>query len=193
LRERKGDIPALAEYLLQKHTPTGAGHLSLTPELKTAWTAYQWPGNVRELENVMRRFVVLRDPGLIASEMHLKASRGVTARSAPGVMAAPILEQVSKAKQEAEAEAILAALHSTRWNRKHAAAVLNIDYKALLYKMKKLDLDSQSPNAGAARRESARSFGTPTSGNANSVVMESRDFEVQGKRAGTIRFSSKLA
>jgi DNA-binding NtrC family response regulator len=45
------------------------------------------------------------------------------------------------AKQQAESEAILAALNSTRWNRKRAARMLNIDYKALLYKMKKLGID----------------------------------------------------
>jgi DNA-binding NtrC family response regulator len=53
------------------------------------------------------------------------------------------LEQVTKAKQQAETEAILAALNSTRWNRKQAAALLKIDYKALLYKMKKLGVDDK--------------------------------------------------
>ena len=59
---------------------------------------------------------------------------------------APILEQVTRAKQQAESEAILAALNTTRWNRKKAAALLKIDYKALLYKMKKLGLDGGSPS-----------------------------------------------
>jgi two-component system response regulator AtoC len=54
-----------------------------------------------------------------------------------------ILEQVTKAKQQAETEAILGALHATRWNRKQAAALLQIDYKALLYKMKKLGVDDK--------------------------------------------------
>jgi DNA-binding NtrC family response regulator len=53
----------------------------------------------------------------------------------------PILEQVTKAKERAETEAILAALNSTRWNRKQAATLLKIDYKALLYKMKKLGVE----------------------------------------------------
>jgi DNA-binding NtrC family response regulator len=43
----------------------------------------------------------------------------------------------------AETEAILAALTSTRWNRKQAAALLKIDYKALLYKMKKLGVEDK--------------------------------------------------
>jgi DNA-binding NtrC family response regulator len=57
---------------------------------------------------------------------------------------APILELVTKAKQQAETEAILAALNSTHWNRKQAAALLKIDYKALLYKMKKLGVEDHT-------------------------------------------------
>jgi two-component system, NtrC family, response regulator AtoC len=54
----------------------------------------------------------------------------------------PILKQVTKAKEQAETDAILAALNSTRWNRKQAAQILNIDYKALLYRMKKLSIEN---------------------------------------------------
>jgi two-component system response regulator AtoC len=150
LRERKEDIIGLADHLLRKHTPSGTAPLPLTLELKHALTAYAWPGNVRELENVVRRYVVLRDPALIARELNGKLTRrSFTAPVAPEVSPAadtpppvmPILEQVTKAKQQAEAEAILAALNCTRWNRKQAAAQLKIDYKALLYKMKKLNLE----------------------------------------------------
>jgi two-component system response regulator AtoC len=55
-----------------------------------------------------------------------------------------VLEEVSRTKQEAEAAAILEALHCSRWNRKQAAALLNIDYKALLYKMKKLSIEERA-------------------------------------------------
>ena len=58
--------------------------------------------------------------------------------------ASPILEQFTQAKRHAESEAILAALNSTRWNRKQAAVLLKIDYKALLYKMKKLGMEEFS-------------------------------------------------
>jgi two-component system, NtrC family, response regulator AtoC len=149
LRERKEDIIGLAEHLLRKHTPPGTAPVGLTLELKHALTAYQWPGNVRELENVVRRYIVLRDASLISRELNSKITRkplmpaGAEAPLAGDTVApaAPILEQVTKAKQQAEADAILAALNSTRWNRKQAAALLKIDYKALLYKMKKLNLE----------------------------------------------------
>ncbi|HLN01098.1 MAG TPA: helix-turn-helix domain-containing protein [Bryobacteraceae bacterium] len=48
----------------------------------------------------------------------------------------------NRAKEQAETDAIMAALHSTRWNRKQAAQILNIDYKALLYQMKKLSIEN---------------------------------------------------
>jgi two-component system response regulator AtoC len=152
LRERKEDIPRLAEFLLKKHSAPGSPP-EIALELKHALTAYHWPGNIRELENVMRRFIVLRDANRIARELHAKSTRGplLSAPSSlpvseiphdlPRVNGTPILEQVTKAKQQAESEAILAALNSTRWNRKQAAGLLKIDYKALLYKMKKLGLD----------------------------------------------------
>ena len=58
------------------------------------------------------------------------------------------------AKQQAESEAILAALNSTRWNRKRAARMLNIDYKALLYKMKKLGIDdTPAPFVAASKSQ----------------------------------------
>jgi DNA-binding NtrC family response regulator len=58
----------------------------------------------------------------------------------PTQEAQPSLSKVNEARKLAEAEAILAALQSSLWNRKRAALLLNIDYKALLYKMKKLGI-----------------------------------------------------
>lgn len=154
LRERKADIIPLAEYLLKKHSVFEKA-VSLTPELKQALLAYPWPGNVRELENVIRRLIVLRAPDAVVHGLQMKTIRrplpSATANEdgaresvtlpSDAIDRTPILEQVTKAKRRAESEAILAALSSTRWNRKQAARLLKIDYKALLYKMKKLDLE----------------------------------------------------
>jgi two-component system response regulator AtoC len=63
----------------------------------------------------------------------------------------PALEKVNEEKRKAETEAILRALDACRWNRKQAAKILEIDYKALLYKMRKLDIDQ----SGVALRSAA--------------------------------------
>ena len=154
LRERKEDIVPLAEFLMKKHAVKGVPVPPLTLDLKHALMTYHWPGNVRELENCVRKLLIFRDSDAIARELHAKAARtSVTLPTAPaeqrpqpakaGSEASPILEQVVKAKQQAETDAILAALNSTHWNRKRAAALLKIDYKALLYKMKKLGIEAK--------------------------------------------------
>src|SRR5262249_52771123 len=155
LRERREDIVPMAEFLLKKHSTMGMPVPALTPDLKHALMVYHWPGNVRELDNTIRQLIVLRNADRLARDLQAKASRRqirsvsaapvAPAEQTPYAMAAdePILEQVTKAKQQAETEAILAALNSTRWNRKQAAILLKVDYKALLYKMKKLGIEDK--------------------------------------------------
>jgi two-component system response regulator AtoC len=72
------------------------------------------------------------------------SSRGIAADPAAGWS---VLDRVDHARREAESEAILNALNSTFWNRKRAAELLNIDYKALLYKMKKLGIAERAASA----------------------------------------------
>jgi two-component system response regulator AtoC len=153
LRERAEDIISMAEFLMRKHSVAGTPMPAITPELARAMASYRWPGNVRELENVVRKFLILRDPAALACELQAKAFKKreepalrlpeTPAQPVQPILNTPILEQVTKAKQQAETDAILAALNSTRWNRKRAAALLEIDYKALLYKMKKLGVEDR--------------------------------------------------
>jgi two-component system, NtrC family, response regulator AtoC len=159
LRERREDIVRLAEHLLHKHAPAGSPVPAITPRLNHAFMTYRWTGNIRELENVVRRLIVLGNPDFVASELLTKAGSRRLAPAGPEVpktgsndeVRAPILEQVTRAKKQAESEAIVAALESTRWNRKQAAALLQIEYKALLYKLKKLGLeDKPGPLNGGA-------------------------------------------
>ncbi|MBV8842186.1 MAG: sigma-54-dependent Fis family transcriptional regulator [Bryobacterales bacterium] len=152
LRELREDIVPLAEFLLKKHC--GEQIPEITSQLRQALLAHDWPGNVRELENVIRKFAILRNADAIARDLTTRATRrtlmlapDLTPKSAPKPVAPPILEQVTQAKHQAETDAILAALNSMRWNRKKAAALLKIDYKALLYKMKKLGINAADREA----------------------------------------------
>jgi two-component system response regulator AtoC len=168
LRERKDEVVPLAEYLLRRHTPAGAAVPVLPPEFQQALLAYGWPGNVRELENLMRKFIVVRDHRMLVTELgaitanHSRtpiqsppaspviqprvADRETHLNRPPEIISqsgtqAGILGQLDQARTEAETKAILSALHQARWNRKQAARLLNVDYKALLYKMRKLAID----------------------------------------------------
>jgi two-component system response regulator AtoC len=160
LRDRLQDLMPLAEFLLAKHVPRGATLPEITPELQRAMMAHSWPGNIREVENLMRKLAVLRDPDLVAFDLEGRSTPPSPATH-PVVAATPktedevraaesagygsALEQATQAIRRAEADTVIAALNSTRWNRKRAAAMLNIEYKALLYKMKKLSIESRSP------------------------------------------------
>jgi len=92
-----------------------------------------------------------------------RLSRAVPMLAAPVNMpaqpAGPVLEEVVKAKQRAEAHAILSALNATRWNRKRAAGLLKVDYKALLYKMKKLGIEDKEAPPPVSETLAGRSNG----------------------------------
>jgi two-component system response regulator AtoC len=162
LRERKEDILALAQTFLQKHAGDTAAP-PISPGMHQAMLNYEWPGNIRELENMMRRFIILRDQVEFASELSFRCSRQrpvsmtpAPALAMPVALSAPVhlepqsvLLDVAKAKDVAEADAIIKALDATHWNRKRAAQLLNIDYKALLYKMKKLSIGEENSAASA--------------------------------------------
>ena len=151
LRERKEDILAIAQFLIQKHAPKDVPAPGLTRELMHTMMNYNWPGNVRELENFVRKLMIFRDCSSLTRELEAKVARQLAlvaplAETKPVADAefvddSPVLEQVIKTKEQAEADAILAALNCTRWNRKQAAARLKIGYKALLYRMKKLGME----------------------------------------------------
>lgn len=152
LRERKDEILPLVRVLLQKHSKGDAP--VVTQRLQDALVEYDWPGNIRELENLVRRFVVLRDTELIISDLQParkggdalpRRETGVPFESPESVSACSSLRIVDEARKGAETQTIVAALTATRWNRKKAAHALGIDYKALLYKMKKLGI-SADPN-----------------------------------------------
>jgi two-component system response regulator AtoC len=169
LRERQADIHAAAEFFLRKHRTDGSSAVSLlSPALRQAMLEYEWPGNLRELENMMRRLLVIQDPDDLTRQLLSAGAHRAGAAMAPGEgslpggvirfqpagagssIGFPILEKVNEAKRKAETEAILRALDASRWNRKQAAKILRIDYKALLYKMRKLEIEQSAGDLRAA-------------------------------------------
>jgi DNA-binding NtrC family response regulator len=152
LRDRREDILPLATRFLEeasielKRTVCG-----LSDEASEALTRYAWPGNIRELRNVIRQAVIEAKGPMIDSEQvqpllkkhPLEASR-TTSISVP---LGPSLKEVSdKAIAEAEKEAIVEALRTTRGNKTQAARLLKIDYKTLHVKIKRYGLQTAPTN-----------------------------------------------
>src|SRR6202789_227248 len=157
LRERKEEIPILLKHFMSNMSERYARPpLPLTTELLQACQDYSWPGNLRELNNFVKRYLVLRDEKLGIQELSPKGD-GNGAQFDPlaqgsGDAAGGLKSLARTAKDGAEAEAISKALDETNWNRKQAAALLKISYKALLYKIRQYGIaqsKSHKLSAGA--------------------------------------------
>lgn len=139
LRERKEDIPALAEFFLRKDSSLlGRPRPSLSPKALQTLQEYAWPGNIRELENTVKRVVALGGDSAVWDLGPL-----VTSRNSHGenVEVLSLKQTARAASRLAEKELILKVLSRTHWNRKRAAQQLQISYKALLYKLRQMGLD----------------------------------------------------
>jgi two-component system response regulator AtoC len=146
LRERKDEILPLAGLFLDKHTTAGVCAPEITTRLREALLAHDWPGNIRELENIIRKFLVFGDSDLIAEELEQQVRARaalpaeIAATNGNGRCRVSALTEVQNTRLREEAHAIVEALEQTHWNRKRAAMLLNVDYKGLLYRMKKLGI-----------------------------------------------------
>jgi two-component system response regulator AtoC len=150
LRERPEEIPLLAQYFMQRYSLLFRREsLRLPPETLQRLIHHRFPGNVRELENMIKRMIVLGDPLLRRSGLPSAAAPSEDNGGARPAKAATLsLKDISrKAAQIAEREAILQALEQTQWNRVRAAKLLEISYRALLYKIKDSGLDRERRGA----------------------------------------------
>jgi two-component system response regulator AtoC len=154
LRERRSDIPLLAEhFLLKQANRLKRGTMRLSSEALDAMLAYGWPGNIRELENVVERTVLLTDGDTIrAKDVPMELQRAVErgdagalptdvdeddgAENAPG----GLKQQVREAAAKLERELIVRALAQTGGNVTQAARLLKISRKSLQIKMKEFGL-----------------------------------------------------
>ena len=141
LRDRKEEIPILLKHSMTRMAERYArSPLPLSPALLEACHNHNWPGNLRELNNFLKRYLILGDENLAVAEIQPKNDGTGGARGDSGAKSgesAGGLKSLARgAKDEAEAQAITQALEQTNWNRKQAAANLQISYKALLYKIR---------------------------------------------------------
>jgi len=148
LRERKEEIPIFVEYFLDKFGKKYNKRVKPLPDqVMKIFLQYNWLGNIRELENVIQRFVVLGNEEVIIDELAAVMKEDPTQiikKTNPSNKIRPSLKEVHRdAVIKAESEAIHKALALTNWNRKKAANILNISYKALLYKIKECGINKR--------------------------------------------------
>ncbi|MDH3326843.1 MAG: sigma-54 dependent transcriptional regulator [Gammaproteobacteria bacterium] len=165
LRDRKGDVLPLTEFLMRRHMDgTGKSIPVLDEGAKKALVSHNWPGNVRELDNVTQRALILQSDGTI-SEEHImfesdQVSASVTAaipeiravamagsgvESSGGVMDSDLLGDNLKNQ---EFKLILDALTISNGSRKNAAEKLGISQRTLRYKLARMrDIGMEVPAA----------------------------------------------
>ena len=140
LRERKDDLPRLAEHLLQTLRVPGSRKRSLSPETIQQLEAHHWPGNVRELRNVIERIVLMSlGSGPITREEVLAV---LPPPGSPATHPRQEEETASLSLDEIEQRHILLVLDACGGNKTQAAKTLQIDYKTLLSKLKRYGVDS---------------------------------------------------
>ena len=146
LRERADDILPLAEFFLQQSSKEiGKDIRGFDPQVQQIFLSYNWPGNLRELRNVVRRAVLLTDneASIDVNSLPYEISQHSFAPEKKTSLVIPSEELLSEdrdllkgAASKAEYETIMAVLQQVNFNKKKAAALLNIDRKTLYNKIK---------------------------------------------------------
>jgi two-component system, NtrC family, response regulator AtoC len=130
LRDRREDIPLLAEHFAAKHGR--AEGAAISPAARDLLVAYDWPGNVRELENVVARALALNPSGVILPEDLPEQVRGSPrAGSAHGAPALGVATHDHPTLAELERRYAAQILSETGGNKTRAAEILGIDRKTL--------------------------------------------------------------
>jgi two-component system response regulator AtoC len=142
LRERPEDVEELARHFLARRAKLRAGAplSGFSAEALDALRAHRWPGNVRELEHAVERAVVLAEgPEIREEDLPDAVREPPRAPAADPVAAAGQASSdlsLKRAMRAVEEQLVRRALEQTRGNRTRAAELLEISYRALLYKIK---------------------------------------------------------
>lgn len=144
LRERKGDIPLLAEYFVKRFSmEMRKGNIMISENALKKLDKYSWPGNVRELQNAIERgLITLKGDTLDTEDIILPKEDPSLPDKIPGSSGLKNLS--SNIVSGLEKKRIEEILDETGFNRKKTAEALEISYRTLLYKMKKYGIRSEN-------------------------------------------------
>ncbi len=142
LRDREGEILALADRFLERHAARiGVPPRRLSAKALELLRRYRWPGNVRELENALERALVLSEEDEIQPDALPEPVRASAEPSPVPSALDPDDFSVKRAQRVLEADLIRRALERTGGNRTRAAELLELSPRALLYKIREYGLE----------------------------------------------------
>jgi two-component system response regulator AtoC len=153
LRERREDIPLLAEYFLiqfQQKFEKIADPLS--EGMRRYLQNLDWPGNIRELSNGIARYVLIGPEANIAQGPIIRQP-GTTPANHLAAGSIPLKQIAKEAIRDREKNYILEALQANQWNRRKTAKALKISYRALIYKIRNGGLLARGVKNLASRPE----------------------------------------
>jgi DNA-binding NtrC family response regulator len=159
LRERRVEIPALANHYLHKHAQEyGKGDLRLAEETMEYLALYRWPGNVRQLANEMRRLAALAEAGAVLMPEHLSNEIAASRRTIPASertlepveMVVRLDQPMAAAVQHVERALIQRALRQTGSNMEEAATLLGLSRKGLYLKRQRYGIEVPGEPADSA-------------------------------------------
>src|SRR5690606_24134996 len=141
LRERKEDIPALANFFIKRFAAELKKRIEgVTPEASKLLQRYNWPGNIRELENTIERAALLCEDRLISAD-DLRIGGATTADGTDGPGTVVRIPPQGIPLEEIERQAVVEALKMANWVQKDAAELLSISPRVMNYKIKTLGID----------------------------------------------------
>lgn len=151
LRERRSDIPLLAEHFMEKLARrTGMERKRFAPEAMEIMAAYDWPGNVRELENLVERFSVLVDGNTVVGDDlpdHFKAETSGEPDAGPLSLDVRHGVNFQESMEQHQRALILQALNESNWVKAKAAELLSMKRTTLVEKIKKMKLEDCSTSS----------------------------------------------
>ncbi|MBS1243096.1 MAG: two component, sigma54 specific, transcriptional regulator, Fis family [Nitrospirae bacterium] len=144
LRERRDDIPPLAQHFLNKFSAeVRKGPITIADEAMDILMKSPWKGNIRELENVIERAVIYAEGGVVRSQdLGISEASIISALAEHVPMDGPLQEVAAAATRIAESRRIRQVLKQTGGNKTRAAEVLQVSYKTLLTKIKDYQLEA---------------------------------------------------